>query len=67
MSERERDQHDPCEDCEGGCDGCAHYEGQDDDYDDPPLCGVCFGSGEGMHNGTRCTHCGGSGVERSKA
>ena len=26
------------------------------------LCAYCNGSGEGMHDGTTCTHCKGSGV-----
>ena len=31
---------------------------------EPELCGHCNGSGEGMHPGTRCQWCKGSGVER---
>ena len=27
-----------------------------------PLCGACNGSGEGMHDGTKCRKCGGSGT-----
>ena len=35
------------------------------EYDDEPgLCAWCNGSGEGMHDGTTCTHCKGSGEER---
>ena len=30
--------------------------------DDQPICGNCNGSGEGMHDGSRCSSCGGSGV-----
>lgn len=32
------------------------------DDDDQPICGNCNGSGEGMHDGSRCYQCGGSGV-----
>ena len=31
--------------------------------DDAPICAGCNGSGEGMFDGTRCSSCGGSGVE----
>ena len=31
---------------------------------EPPLCGDCNGSGEGMYDGSRCRGCRGSGVER---
>jgi hypothetical protein len=30
------------------------------------VCGTCNGSGEGMHDGTKCTTCGGSGSSNSK-
>ena len=30
------------------------------------ICGHCSGSGEGMYDGTRCSSCGGSGVERDE-
>lgn len=30
---------------------------------EPPICGQCSGSGEGMHDGTRCLHCKGTGSE----
>lgn len=30
---------------------------------EPLLCGQCSGSGEGMHDGTRCLHCKGTGSE----
>jgi len=30
---------------------------------DTPICGQCSGSGEGMHDGTRCLHCKGTGSE----
>ena len=30
---------------------------------EPELCRACDGSGEGMHDGTRCQTCRGSGVE----
>lgn len=33
-----------------------------DDDEDMPLCGNCNGSGEGMHDGSTCSDCGGSGV-----
>lgn len=33
--------------------------------DDEPLCPDCAGSGEGMHDGTRCRSCRGSGVDQS--
>lgn len=32
--------------------------------DEPLICIGCNGSGEGMYDGSRCTSCGGSGVER---
>lgn len=32
--------------------------------DEPGLCSWCNGSGEGMHDGTTCTNCKGSGEER---
>lgn len=32
--------------------------------DEPSICSSCNGSGEGMYDGTRCSRCGGSGVER---
>ena len=35
-----------------------------EDDDDEQICIQCNGSGEGMHDGTRCGHCHGSGVER---
>lgn len=41
----------------------SDYEGapvQDDE--EPGLCGHCNGSGEGMHDGSRCTVCRGSGA-----
>ena len=31
---------------------------------EPPMCGDCSGSGEGMYDGSRCRGCRGSGVER---
>jgi DnaJ-class molecular chaperone len=31
---------------------------------DPELCPDCDGSGEGMNEGSTCSFCGGSGVER---
>lgn len=37
---------------------------EEDDGD--AICPTCSGSGEGMYDGTRCSSCGGSGVERSK-
>jgi len=30
---------------------------------DEQYCGSCSGSGEGMHDGTRCSTCAGSGTE----
>ena len=49
--------HDPAthEDLESGawyCEDCAT---------EPETCAHCNGSGEGMHDGTRCRTCGGSG------
>ena len=35
------------------------------DDDEQGYCQQCAGSGEGMYDGTRCSACGGSGVERS--
>ncbi len=37
----------------------------DTDDDEPGYCPHCAGSGEGMYDGTRCSSCGGSGVERN--
>lgn len=31
-------------------------------HDDAPLCNACHGSGEGMHDGTKCRVCKGEGV-----
>ncbi len=31
--------------------------------EEKPVCTNCNGSGEGMHDGTKCTMCKGSGVE----
>ena len=31
---------------------------------EPGLCGACNGSGEGQYDGTRCSYCHGSGVEK---
>jgi hypothetical protein len=36
----------------------------DDDDDYECICGHCNGSGEGMYDGTTCSACGGSGIER---
>lgn len=36
-----------------------------DEDEDAPICGNCNGSGEGMHDGSRCYACGGSGVVSS--
>jgi DnaJ-class molecular chaperone len=36
-----------------------------DDEQDELLCIGCNGSGEGMHDGSRCSSCDGSGVEGS--
>ena len=33
--------------------------------DEPETCPACAGSGEGMHDGTTCRTCSGSGVERT--
>ena len=33
----------------------------EDNQEDPGLCGHCSGSGEGMHDGSRCMYCRGSG------
>jgi hypothetical protein len=50
-----------CPECEGaGCAECANG-------DDEPICSACSGSGEGMHDGTRCYRCKGSGVERPES
>ena len=38
-----------------------------DDYEEPdeePICVSCDGSGEGQYDGTRCSSCRGSGVDR---
>lgn len=34
----------------------------DEEEEELPLCTLCNGSGEGMHDGAICTQCGGSGV-----
>jgi DnaJ-class molecular chaperone len=34
------------------------------EYREPLLCVRCNGAGEGMFDGSRCSSCGGSGVER---
>lgn len=36
----------------------------DDDDEYECICGHCNGSGEGMYDGTTCSACGGSGIER---
>lgn len=38
------------------CDSCL------ENYDEPPTCANCNGSGEGMYDGTRCIVCNGRGV-----
>ena len=38
----------------------------DEPDDEPLICIGCNGSGEGHFDGTRCTSCGGSGVERTE-
>jgi len=35
----------------------------DDVHEEESICSYCNGSGEGMHDGTTCGHCKGSGVE----
>jgi hypothetical protein len=34
---------------------------------DQKLCGFCNGSGEGQYDGSRCTHCGGTGVDNDNS
>ena len=36
-----------------------------EDDDEPGYCPNCAGSGEGMYDGSRCSKCHGSGVERN--
>ena len=56
-----------CEECgeeidhEGLCDYCQ-TEADDEDDD---TCGHCAGTGEGMHDGSRCIVCGGKGYVRN--
>ncbi len=38
------------------------YE-EDGKFYEEVMCLTCSGSGEGMADGTHCSHCGGSGVE----
>ena len=42
----------------------GHHECFTDD--EPEICAGCSGSGEGMHEGTSCLMCGGSGVARNE-
>jgi hypothetical protein len=45
------------------CCSCDYVETVYSDEDSSELlCGTCNGSGEGMHDGTRCMSCRGSGV-----
>ncbi len=46
-------------DCYGQCEECRDQKCEDDDYE---ICGVCSGSGEGQHEGTRCYRCKGRGT-----
>ena len=37
---------------------------EDPEDDEPEICQYCNGSGEGMYDGTRCSHCHGNGTIR---
>ena len=41
---------------------CPDCKEDDTDDGEPEICGYCNGSGEGMHDGTRCSYCRGTGV-----
>ena len=45
-------------------DGTDAECGDEIDDDEQGYCPQCSGSGEGMYDGTRCSKCHGSGVER---
>lgn len=53
----------PDDDAEPWLDEAADSEFPDDD---PLICVRCNGSGEGMYDGSTCSACGGSGVERKR-
>ncbi len=47
------------------CDECPWEKACKMEYNNnPPLCNWCKGSGEGLHDGTICSHCKGQGTER---
>lgn len=46
-------------------DECHGMKDDEENEEDDQLCGKCRGSGEGQHDGTKCTHCGGGGIEPS--
>jgi len=50
--------------------GAVHARGlallASNDEPEELICPTCNGSGEGRYDGTRCTSCGGSGVERTE-
>lgn len=51
---------------------CMKFVPEDDECElennngDLDICSYCNGSGEGQYDGTRCSSCGGSGVEREE-
>ena len=59
--------HEPCT-CESEGDDTLEVDGQEvtlktESSDNDAICRSCSGSGEGMHDGTRCMTCKGSGVD----
>ncbi len=36
----------------------------EDETDEPSYCNQCSGTGEGMHDGSRCSSCRGTGIEQ---
>lgn len=62
---------DYCADCQPTCNVCGkRLDGEGDtsglcaDCQEDAICPACNGSGEGMHDGTRCHSCGGGGTDR---
>lgn len=50
---------------------CMKFVPEDEDVcepedDEPSYCPCCNGSGEGQYDGSRCSACGGKGVEREE-
>lgn len=52
-----------CDECVNATDDGDEQPAESNEDEDEPICGSCSGSGEGMHDGSSCRTCGGSGGE----